>query len=460
MNARSPENISRDAQIAYTDTIDPHSVNASELNPNGTYNEKRKFILHHLVKEGRQARTYNPHALGTFRGLWLKDGTFLTFTPRNLARAPKLIKSGAVDPLQVLRLGYARTVHENDWNVFQKYSDIFQAAEEATKNTTHKDTPPPSTDSLEKRLIWTIQDPPEREELARKKRQETTDSIRSILIPRYHEHGLDFLTQVRLIHRAHMKGNEHLILQSNQAKRLLRNDIYDLDRLGGKIRNKNSMPIDVSMGNGSTLCVSYEETPDLITKLAQKAEILFPLEERNDTVNHDTIYHFVSAVQLYMALIHPFYEGNGRTSEDLMYILWKRRPDLINTVRYISSDGIREEKHVDERMEIIDTTAKTIQRNIGIALKASPEEFTEDGTTENVLKAFKKWQTNPAFSADIKYRVIFEILLESFIDKMTDFDELRKDPTIDLLAENLRSASLIYTLKNGTVLGDNAKPYR
>lgn len=449
MSTRSRENIQPKALPEHTEIIDPYQINLSEINPTGSFSERRKYVLYRFVNEGKKGETYDPLLLKSLKGLWLRDGKFLTFTPQNLDKIPGLINSGRADPIHVLRLGYARALH-GETVTPQTYHEIFTAAEQEVAKMTA--AAPSQTATLEARLAWTLRDPSEREDLAREKRQETTDRVRSVLIPRYHKRGFSFLSQVRLIHRAHMKGNEHLVLNTIQAKKFLRNDLLLLDRLGGKIRNKESMPIDIYMGKNGTLCISHKAAPELLAELSQKAETLFPLGGKNDKVDEQTIYHFLSAIQFCMAIIHPFYEGNGRTSEDLMYILWQRRPDLAETVRYVSPDGHREAEQVEKRMEIIEIAAGKYQRSMGILSDTSQDHSGKRATEEITRSADEAHKTHDSFSAGL-HMALLRIKIGGLIDRMDNIDDLRRDSTIDLLAENLRSASPTYTLRDGTVLG-------
>lgn len=304
--------------------------------------------------------------------------------------------------------------------------------------------PPKSTKLLRRRLLWTVQDPENRESIAGEKRQLSTDLIRTVLLPRYNLHRVDILTQIRLIHRAHMRGNEHIILQPNQARRLLKEDIRHVDRLSGVVRSEDRLHIQVGLADLTALCASYENTPKLLEHLAHQAELLFPQDGINPAVDANTIYYFASAFQLYLALIHPFYEANGRTSEDAMYILWQRRPDLASTRRYISGDGAREDNWVELRMRFINGYALERVRTIGVQLGATERQVRGVRDYNQLLKVLReKYQQEPN-RLESDYLRLYDHLLEEDIVGMTDMKRLRGSLTIVKLAMQLRNAYPVY----------------
>ncbi len=273
-------------------------------------------------------------------------------------------------------------------------------------------------------------------------RTASTDMLRGMLIPRYFRHGIDILTQIRLIHRAHMRGNEEVIISRDQVDGLLRHR-PQLNRIAGIIRSDGMLNIAI-YGMG-VLCASYQNTPTLLTALARKGEELFPQDTGNPIVNEDTIYYFASAFQLHLAMIHPFYDANGRTSEDVMYALWQRRPDLGHTKRYISSDGSREGDLVDKRMDIINNEASLLVKKIGLKLgvsEAGAESLTDYNRLLKILKT--EYNMNPD-QARSKYLRHYDSILAKEINQMSDIRCLLESDTVCQLAEQLRNASPTYT---------------
>lgn len=299
--------------------------------------------------------------------------------------------------------------------------------------------------SLRQRLLKTVNVIRKRTSIAQEKRIDSTDSIRSTLLPMAAKHGINLFTQLRLVHRHHMRGNEHIVLDPRQASRILQNTkLRELDRLGGIYRSKDKLPITIKFGRSIFCCPSCVATPELLVSLTQTAEKLFPLQTFNAEVNEKNIYHFVSAFQYYLALIHPFYECNGRTSEDFMYVLWNRRPDLGETVRYVSADGSREGEEVNERMKIINDGALSIVKTIAVQMGMSQKDAVKLKNYYGMTRVLKKKMGKTYDETEEEYLKILDSYMADIIPKMVSFDELRGNSTIDALAKHLQACSATY----------------
>lgn len=309
-------------------------------------------------------------------------------------------------------------------------------------------TPAKPVDSrpLKDRLVWTSGNPKVRKGEADRRRQVSTDSIRDRLLDRYHRHNIDVLTQVRLIHRAHMKGNEHYLLYPNQARRVIDGVLYTTDRLAGVMRSPQRLSLDICLAGGLVQCASYQRTPEFMQAAAAQAEKMFPTQGINPNVDENNIYHFASAFQYIIALIHPFYEANGRTSEDSMYILWKRRTDLAQTLRYVSNNGLRTGENVDFRMRIINRGAYHILLNIARELVIEPEQLSGINSYSDLIAALGK-KGVPSARASVAYSQSFDRQIQELIANFTNINYLRAHTVINGLADHLRNSPESYYSK-------------
>lgn len=309
-------------------------------------------------------------------------------------------------------------------------------------------TPAKPVDSrpLKDRLVWTSGDPKVRKGESDRRRQVSTDRVRDRLLDRYHRHNIDVLTQVRLIHRAHMKGNEHYLLYPDQARRVIDGVLYTTDRLAGVMRSPQRLSLDICLAGGLVQCASYERTPEFMQAVAVQAEKLFPAQGINPNVDEGNIYHFASAFQYIIAIIHPFYEANGRTSEDSMYILWKRRADLAQTLRYVSSNGLRNGENVNLRMRIINTGAHNILLNIARELGVEPERLSEINSHSDLMTALNR-RGVPSERASAAYSQIFDRHIQELITRFTDISYLKKHTVINALADHLKNSPKTYDSK-------------
>jgi len=306
-----------------------------------------------------------------------------------------------------------------------------------------------------KRLEWLLWEPPNIEIAAEVELQKRTDHIRKTSIPRYHKHGLDLLTQWALIHRQHMFRNEQLVLSPQQADHLLNR--YNAPRIDGIIRDPDRLPIDVMIGGGIAIAAPTKEVCGLLTQLAHTAESFFPRDAINPQVNMDNIYHYLSYIQYVFALIHPFYEAVGRTSEDLLYTLWRRRPDLRNSIRFLSSTGLRDDVSVRDRMKIINRSLSDLNLEMGQNWGLSKSELqtsrdTDYLTADRVINK-ASLNNNSYFTGDSDYENFYvEAITTHVQDMLSTPQRALEKPPIQELAQNLANSSKNYILKTGDVL--------
>lgn len=298
---------------------------------------------------------------------------------------------------------------------------------------------------LRDRLVWAAANDHliVRQWEADRRRQVSTDAIRDRLLDRYHKHGIDILTQVRLIHRAHMRGHEHYLLHSDQAKWVIKGVLYTTDRLAGVMRSPQRLSINIHLNGGLVQCASYQRTPEFMQEIAAQAERMFPQQGVNHQVDENSIYYYASAFQYVIALIHPFYEANGRTSEDSMYILWRKRPDLAHTLRYISHDGLRASENVAHRMRIINQGAYDILLDIGRELGIAPDRLSRVKSYADLMGAL----TEKGMLASSAYSQAFDRHIQELIANFTNIDYLKTHPIISALAEHLRQSPNSYSSK-------------
>jgi len=181
-----------------------------------------------------------------------------------------------------------------------------------------------------------------------------------------------FIDQLRYIHFSNMNGNEDVLLYPSQTKRLVHEGV---ESIAGQIRT-----IQTGFGDYRFNGPSVPHLKFLLSQYTEKIEALLP------KVPRERMYEFVSFAQYYFALIHPFYERCGRTSEELMYVLFaKHYPDM---TRYISKTGWRESPLANERMLLINTCAENFNKRIASTLGLDPEEIIK---TPDIYRAMSKY---------------------------------------------------------------------
>ncbi len=176
-----------------------------------------------------------------------------------------------------------------------------------------------------------------------------------------------FIDQLRCIHFLGMAGNESIMLYPSQTRRLQTDAVA---RIAGEIRN-----IPTGFGDYRFNAPSPANLKTLLSVYARKVESLLP------DVNRGSVHDFVSFAQYYFALLHPFYERCGRTSEDLMYLLFEQ---VGIGKRYISCAGDRASPLAHERMQLINEAAEIFNRKIAWHFGLDP---TGIRTTPDIYRA-------------------------------------------------------------------------
>jgi len=322
--------------------------------------------------------------------------------------------------------------------------------------------PPAAEEPLENRLRWASRTILDRRRLAERSLCQQSDAIRRSLLPQLTKERCDVFAMLCQINQAHLGGFEHLVFDSAQADSYLDlvTDNSDLDSLGGVIRSPG-MPVNIFFGGNIFRCPSYEQTPGLLSELAKKADWLFPYEGENELVTEESVYHFLSAIQLGVALTHPFAECNGRTSEDVIYGLWARREDLASTQRYLSFDGSRIGKHVTTQETFIRNEAldivKKAARAIGLAGYFKDEIVTDYPTLFEMMQwtvlgkslcvecgMAESCKGLSCMVMEGRYDAFVTNEIRTLIENMGDFNSLQNHPAVNDMARNLSSASPVY----------------
>lgn len=176
-----------------------------------------------------------------------------------------------------------------------------------------------------------------------------------------------FIDQLRCIHFLGMAGNESIMLNPAQSVRLQSDAVA---RIAGEIRH-----IPTGFGDYRFNAPSPANLNALLAAYTRKVESL--LAEVDDT----SVYDFVSFAQYYFAVLHPFYERCGRTSEDLMYLLFEQ---VGIGKRYISCGGDRASSLAHERMNLINEAVEVFTRKIAWHFGLDP---TGIRTTPDIYRA-------------------------------------------------------------------------
>ncbi len=156
-----------------------------------------------------------------------------------------------------------------------------------------------------------------------------------------------FIDQLRCAHFLGMAGHEAIMLYPSQQRRL---SAEKVQRIAGEVRS-----IQAGFGDFRFNAPTPTTLPALLAVYTQKVESLL------DEVDECSIHNLVSFAQYYFALLHPFYERCGRTSEELMYLLFER---VGFGWRYISATGDRSSASAHERMTLINYYAEQFNRKI------------------------------------------------------------------------------------------------
>lgn len=243
-----------------------------------------------------------------------------------------------------------------------------------------------------------------------------------------------FIDQLRCAHFLGMAGNESVMLYPSQQKRLSAENVHSI---AGEVRG-----IQAGFGDFRFNAPTPENLQPLLAVYANKVESLLA------EVDESSIHCLVSFAQYYFALLHPFYERCGRTSEELMYLLFER---VGFGWRYISATGDRSSPLAYERMTMINRAAEGFNRKIaqhfGLATQGIrktpdiyraltaryfPERYDTIYAEESVRPFYYQ---HPLPEVLVAYHFLMEALL---LDEMMGFNLQQPLPHIVHLGAHLR----------------------
>jgi hypothetical protein len=280
-----------------------------------------------------------------------------------------------------------------------------------------------------------------------RKRVAASDQVRHDL-PHYQEKGLDFLTQLRLIHRTHLEGNEAFFISESSIEQLAEISgkvSPPVNRLAGILRSPERLPADIYLGDGILRCANFKENVRLISQLVEAAEELFPKEGTNPLVTRENILYYLSSIQSILVFIHPFWEANGRTSEDGMYALWLRRPDL-GPLHYVSSNGSRRGPRVDSRETSIRIQSLALLQEIAEDLGISKIQANSIEDYSDLIGVAGSQLGITSIALEEKYDFLFTKRIEKKIANLRqDNFRFHASNITCHLAANLRDAPTTYT---------------
>ena len=255
-----------------------------------------------------------------------------------------------------------------------------------------------------------------------------------VLVPQIvSQYSQSFIDQLRCIHFLGMAGNEAIMLYPSQTRRLM---LERVTRIAGEIRD-----IPAGFGDFRFNAPRSGNLQVLLSAYTRKVSELL------SSVDDSSICNLVSFAQYYFALLHPFYERCGRTSEDLMYLLFEQAG--VNK-RYISCSGNRNSSLAKERMDIINQTAEEFNRKIALQFGLEPDGISK---TPDIYQALTKqyfpeqyqsiyaieqvrpfYYTHPIESLLPAYYFLMEALL---FDEIQQFTLTDPPPHIVRLGEHL-----------------------
>ena len=243
-----------------------------------------------------------------------------------------------------------------------------------------------------------------------------------------------FIDQLRCIHFLGMAGNESIMLYPSQTKRLQNEKVK---RIAGEIRN-----IPSGFGEFRFHAPSVHNLPVLLSVYTKQIDHLLK------QANKSNIYYLVSFAQYYFAVLHPFYERCGRTSEDLMYLIFEQAGIA---KRYISCTGSRSSSIAYERMELINHAVEDFNRRIALGfgldtggISKTPDiyrfltllyfpEYFETVYANITARPF--YYNHPITSIILAYYFLMEALL---VDELMAFDLNHPSAHIMRLGDHLR----------------------
>ncbi|WP_287600478.1 hypothetical protein [Thiothrix sp.] len=245
-----------------------------------------------------------------------------------------------------------------------------------------------------------------------------------------------FIDQLRCVHFLGMAGNEAMMLYPSQHKRLYAENVQSI---AGEVRG-----IQAGFGDFRFNAPTPANLPPLLAVYANKVESLL------QTVDETSIHCLVSFAQYYFALLHPFYERCGRTSEELMYLLFER---VGFGWRYISATGDRSSSLAHERMTLINRAAEGFNRKIAGYFGLPSEGIRKTPDIYRAVTAKYFAPQYPGIYADELPRPFYyqhpqqevidayHFLMESLLlDEIMGFSLQQPYPHIMRLGEHLREA--------------------
>lgn len=309
----------------------------------------------------------------------------------------------------------------------------------------YQEMAPPDDQPLRDRLIWRSYNMNRLglQEEAVRRTQQSTDLIRGRLLREWQASDLSTLTQISALHSAHTEGNEHYLLSGDQAQTAAYEVLPEDGEIAGAFRS-HRLPVDTVLA-ARLPAVSYQNVEAFMKQFVTKAGDLFPQVGANPSVDANSVYPYLSALQLALIFIHPFYEVNGRVSEDMMYMFWMRRPDLAHTVRYVSDTGTRIGPKVSERTGIIEEVSSTLLRKMAVELGITVEQVDNIKYFPDLLKKLESPEDSDA--KRVVCRSWMEKLVRGLIDNLDDLEYLKDFPGLLALAQNLQNSSTTYTFK-------------
>jgi len=190
-------------------------------------------------------------------------------------------------------------------------------------------------------------------------------------VPKIVHENPRFIDQIRFAHFQSMAGNEDIMLYPSQTQRLVREGV---ESIAGKIRT-----IQVGFGDFRFNAPRVNHLHFLLLTYANKVESLIK------EVTTETVYELVSFAQYYFTLLHPFYERCGRTSEELMYLLFYQTHR--KSTLYISNTGWRESPLCKERQRIINSAVENFNKRIAVCLGIDEGDIRK---TPDIYRAITK----------------------------------------------------------------------
>jgi len=324
--------------------------------------------------------------------------------------------------------------------------------------------------SLQERLQWAQNaDPHQLSLLSRQATQEATDRVHRDIIPWLNDNEVPFYDGMLFLHSTHVSGNEHLLLSRTQAKLPF---YQKYETLGGVVRSPNDPnilagvyvydPTDSRMEERTQifLAPSAMQAEKLLRSLASASEQIFPIHRRNTLIDDQNVTLYLSAVQMAFLAIHPFFEANGKLSEDMLFILWNRRPDLRHTLRYPSSDGLRghDGNAADQREEINHRMFHAISKTVAVAVAGTLHKNNIGTIDPAQINTFTDLQKATAAIPDSVLLFTYDQEITKYIQGLIrdigngNTKSLQENSFLRELAHNLDQSPRSYRFADGTML--------